>query len=42
MESNIVSLAIFVKNLTDKIDVFTCKAGDKNTIIVNFNVRVKP
>ena len=37
-----ISLAIFVKNLTDKTDVFNRKAKDKNALIVNFDVRVKP
>ena len=37
-----ISLVIFMNNLTDKIDVFTRKARNKNTLIVNFNIQVKP
>ena len=29
-----------MKNLTEKIDGFTRKARNKNTLIVNFNIRV--
>ena len=36
------SLSIFVKNLTDKIYAFTRKVRDKNALIVNFKVQVKP
>ena len=31
-----------MKNLTDKIDVFTRKARNKTTLIVNFDICVKP
>ena len=36
------SLAIFVKNFTDKINVFTRKVSDENALITNFNIGAKP
>ena len=31
-----------MKILTDKIDIFTHKTRNKNTLIFNFSIRVKP
>ena len=36
------SLAIVMKNLTNKIDIFIRKTRKKNFFIVNFNIRLKP
>ena len=29
-----------MKNLTDKTDVFTCRARNENTLIVSFNIKI--
>ena len=34
-------VAVAIKNLTDKVDVFTRKSRCKNTLILNFNIRAK-